>query len=220
MRKGVPMAATTPLPGVGRIVLIRHGQTEWSANGRHTSTTDIPLTGSGESRAKGISGVLAGLGVVPVTVWSSPRQRSIRTAQLGGLAIDRIEPDLAEWNYGHYEGLTTASIREGRPGWDLFRDGCPGGESPQDVSARADRLLERAAEEMAAHAGTGDLILVCHGHISRSLTVRWVDLPITAGASIGMDPAGVTVLGTVGGAAGLSRIIQHANVIALRDGTQ
>lgn len=210
------MADTSPPHGAGRVVLIRHGQTEWSASGQHTSVTDIPLTTSGERRAQTLPGVLDGLGVVVATVWSSPRQRAIRTAERAGLTIDRIEPDLAEWAYGAYEGRTTAEIRDDRPGWELFRDGCPGGESPRDVTVRADRVLTLAAEHLTAGAGRADVILVCHGHISRALTVRWVGLPIADGALIGMDPGGVTVLGTVSG----TRMIQHANVIAATRGPE
>jgi probable phosphoglycerate mutase len=202
------MAAPSPSPDAGRVVLIRHGQTEWSASGQHTSVTDIALTWTGERRAEALPGVLRGLGISPAMVWSSPRRRSVRTAELAGLAIDRIEPDLAEWNYGDYEGLTTAAIRVDRPDWELFTDGCPGGESPDDVTERADRVLAGAAATSAAPGG-GDLILVCHGHISRALTVRWVGLPIADGALVAMDPAGVTVLGTSAG----RRMIQHANVI-------
>jgi probable phosphoglycerate mutase len=206
------------------IALIRHGQTEWSASGRHTSTTDIPLTPAGEAQAAALPTVLGGLGIRPADVWCSPRRRAVRTAELAGLPSGRTDDDLAEWDYGGYEGVTTAAIREDRPGWQLFTDGCPGGESPQQVGLRADRLLARAVERLRQlgasrpdRPGSGrdrpgtDLVLVCHGHISRVLAVRWVGLPVGDGALLAMDPAAVTVLDESAG----ERIIQHANVIAL-----
>ena len=188
------------------IALVRHGQTEWSASGRHTSTTDIPLTTVGEDQARTVPATLATLGIRPAVVWTSPRLRAARTATLAGLTVDAVQDDLAEWNYGAYEGRTTADIRTQRPDWDLFRDGCPDGESPAQISARADRVLALATTT----AVDGDLVLVCHGHMSRVLAARWVALPVTAAASIAMDPAAVTVLGTQHAAP----IILHANVPA------
>jgi probable phosphoglycerate mutase len=204
------------------IAVIRHGQTEWSADGRHTSTTDIPLTSTGEAQAAELPAVLDGLGIRPGAVWCSPRKRAIRTAERAGFRIDRTDDDLAEWDYGDYEGLTTATIRADRPGWQLFTDGCPGGESPEQVQRRTDRVLDRAADQQlrleharepaSGAAGRGaDLVLVCHGHLARALAVRWIGLPVGDGALLAMDPAAVTVLGEAAG----DRIIQHANVIAL-----
>ncbi|HKT02549.1 MAG TPA: histidine phosphatase family protein, partial [Rugosimonospora sp.] len=146
---------------MGEIVLVRHGQTEWSAAGRHTSFTDLPLTAEGERQAKGLAPVLAGRRFAAVL--SSPRRRARDTAALAGLVVTAVDGDLAEWDYGGYEGLTTPEIREQRPGWDLWRDGCPGGESPEQVGQRLDRVLERAA---AALDG-GDVALVAHGHSLR-----------------------------------------------------
>jgi probable phosphoglycerate mutase len=208
-------AASTPGPGPGggRVVLIRHGQTEWSASGRHTSVTDLALTATGEAQAAALPELLAGLDIVPAAVWCSPRRRSALTAELAGLTIDRVDPDLAEWDYGDYEGLTTAEIRQERPGWQLFRDGCPGGETPQQATDRADRLLARVETRLAQHRDDGDLVMVCHGHISRVLTVRWVALAVEAGALVAMDPAAATVLGETNG----ERIILHANVMRLRE---
>jgi probable phosphoglycerate mutase len=149
--------------------------------------------------------LLAGLQVRPAAVVTSPRIRAIRTAELAGMAERTVSEDLAEWDYGRYEGLTTPEIRSRRPGWDLFADGCPGGESPAEVRERADRLLDTVRPML----GSGDVALVCHGHISRVLAVRWVDLPVTAAALIAMDAAAVTVLGRYHGAP----IIEHANVV-------
>lgn len=187
----------------GRIVLIRHGETEWSATGRHTSVTDIHLTPHGEDQARRIPEILTALRVRPVTVLASPRVRARRTAELGGLPPE-IEPDLAEWNYGDYEGLTTAQIRAARPGWNLFTDGAPDGDSPASIADRADRVLLRARGLLPA----GDVALVCHGHMSRVLAVRWVGLDVGCARVIAQDPACVTVLGTYRG----DPIIDHANV--------
>ena len=195
-----------PVPA-GRIALIRHGETEWSVSGRHTSVTDVDLTAVGERQARGIPAILAGLGLGPRSVLVSPRRRARRTAELAGLgAAPAVINDLVEWDYGRYEGLTTAQIRGERPAWDLFTDGCPGVESPEQVARRADRVLDMAR----SLAGRGDVALVAHGHISRALTVRWVNLPVSAGALIAMDAAAVTVLGSYHG----DPIIEHANVIA------
>jgi probable phosphoglycerate mutase len=193
----------------GRVALIRHGETEWSASGRHTSVTDVDLTRHGEVQARTVASLLAGLRLHPATVLVSPRRRARRTATLAGLdePADRVTvaDDLVEWDYGDYEGLTTPQIRQRRPGWELFTDGCPGGESPQQVAERADRLLGRVRDL----ATGGDLALVCHGHICRVLAVRWVGLPVAAGALVAMDAAAVTVLGHYHG----GPIIEHANVV-------
>ncbi|WP_170315587.1 histidine phosphatase family protein [Nakamurella deserti] len=187
----------------GRIVLIRHGETEWSATGRHTSVTDIHLTPHGEDQARRIPEILTALRVHPVTVLASPRVRARRTAELAGLQPE-IEPDLAEWNYGDYEGLTTAQIRDARPGWSLFTDGAPGGDSPAAIGERADRVLHRARGLLAG----GDVALVCHGHMSRVLAARWVGLDAGCARVLAQDPACVTVLGSYRG----DPIIDHANV--------
>ncbi|MEO5832518.1 MAG: histidine phosphatase family protein [Nakamurella sp.] len=185
------------------MVLVRHGETEWSANGRHTSVTDIDLTPYGSDQARRIPEILEALRIRPVTVLASPRIRARRTAELAGLRPE-IEPDLAEWNYGDYEGLTTAQIRADRPGWSLFTDGAPGGESPSQVGARADRALERARGLLSA----GDVALFCHGHMSRVLAVRWVGLDAGSARILAQDPACVTVLGTYRG----DSILDHVNV--------
>jgi broad specificity phosphatase PhoE len=191
-----------------RIALIRHGQTEWSASGQHTSTTDIDLTDEGVHQAMTIPSLLWGLGLVPMTVWSSPRLRAQRTATLAGLQIDEIVDDLAEWSYGEYEGITSKQIRVGNPSWSVFTQGAPGGESPEEVAARADRVLSRARVALEH----GDVALVGHGHMSRALAVRWVGLPIAAGGLILMNPAAITVLGTYHE----KPCIEHANVVPFK----
>ncbi|AZI57504.1 histidine phosphatase family protein [Nakamurella antarctica] len=189
-----------------RIALIRHGQTEWSQSGRHTSVTDIDLTAFGEEQATRIPWVLQRLGIAPTTVLVSPRLRAQRTAALAGLAVTQTDDELVEFGYGDYEGLTTPQIRELNPAWSVFRDGGAGptGESPAQAQARADRVLGRARAAMA----NGDVALVCHGHISRVLAVRWIELAVQAAQGIALDPAAITVLGDHNG----FRIIEHANV--------
>ena len=157
-----------------KVILIRHGETEWSLSGRHTSTTDIPLTVAGEQRAASLQPFLArrefGL------VLCSPRLRARRTCELAGFAEKaEITPDLAEWNYGDYEGLTTAEIRKSVPGWTVFTQPCPNGETAADVAARVDRVIARVRE-----AGC-DTLLVGHSHCLRVLTARWLALdPLAA----------------------------------------
>jgi probable phosphoglycerate mutase len=191
-----------------RIALIRHGQTEWSKSGRHTSTTDIDLTDEGVHQAMTIPSLLWGLELAPATVWSSPRLRAQRTAALAGLHVNKIVDDLAEWAYGDYEGITSKEIRKTNPDWSVFTMGAPGGESPEDVAARCDRVLAKARDRLSR----GDVALFCHGHISRVLAMRWVGLPVASGGMILMNPAAVTVLGTYHDAP----CIEHANVVPLR----
>ncbi len=191
-----------------RIALIRHGQTTWSKSGQHTSTTDLDLTDEGVHQAMTIPSLLWGLDLAPVTVWSSPRLRALRTATLAGLEVDDVIDDLQEWQYGDYEGITSREIRRTNPDWSIFTDGAPGGEAPEQVAARADRVLDRARAALSQ----GDMALVCHGHMSRVLAVRWVGLPITAGELILMNPAAITVLGTYHD----RPCIEHSNVVPFR----
>ncbi len=170
-------------------MLIRHGQTEWSAAGRHTSVTDLPLTPEGERQAGALGQVLAQRKFVAVI--SSPRQRAWRTADLAGLAVTEVDEDLAEWHYGEYEGITSKQIRAQRPGWDLWRDGCPGGETPEQVGARIDRVLARVRELLPL----GDVALVGHGHSLRVVGARWVALPVAAGGLLALDTASLSTLG-------------------------
>ena len=174
---------------MAQIVLIRHGQTEWSANGRHTSYTDLDLTEAGEQQAREVGRKLAGRTFAAVI--SSPRKRALRTAELAGLRVTEVTDDLVEWNYGEYEGITTKVIRETRPDWTLWTDGCPGGESPEQVGARLDRVL--------AHAKTlleqGDVAFVAHGHALRVCAARWVGLPPKDGGLLKLDTATLSSLG-------------------------
>lgn len=174
---------------MGELVLLRHGETAWSAAGRHTSYTDVPLTPEGERQARALAARLAGRRFVAVL--SSPRQRAWRTAELAGLSVTAIVDDLAEWNYGQYEGRTTAEIRQQRPGWDLWIDGCPGGESPAQVGVRLDRAIARVRPLLSG----GDVVLVGHGHSLRVTGARWIGLPPSAGGLLRLDTATVSTLG-------------------------
>lgn len=177
------------MDGVGDIVLIRHGQTEWSAVGRHTSRTDLDLTSRGEVEARDLAPALAGR--VFSAVVSSPRKRALRTAELAGLDPTAVDDDLAEWDYGEYEGITTPEIRRTRPDWSLWTDGAPGGESPEQITERIDRLLTRVRPALA----DGDVALVGHGHALRVLAARWIGLPASSGGLLRLDSATLSVLG-------------------------
>ena len=174
---------------MGEIVLLRHGQTEWSAAGRHTSYTDVPLTAEGERQAGELGAALAGRSFAAVLC--SPRRRARDTADLAGLAVTRIDDDLAEWDYGEYEGLTTRDILREHPGWDQWRDGCPRGESAEQVGARLDRVLARASDALDG----GDVVLIAHGHSLRVAAARWVGLPAAAGAVLVLETGTLSVLG-------------------------
>lgn len=170
------------------MVLLRHGATEWSESGRHTGRTDIPLTELGVRQAGGAAAMLADLRLRAPLVLSSPRRRALRTAELAGLTPARATEDLAEWDYGDYEGLTTPQIRADAPGWTVFTGPCPGGESAADVRRRADRVL-------AGLPADRDAVLVGHGHFSRVLMARWLQQEVSMGAHLGMPTAGVAELG-------------------------
>jgi broad specificity phosphatase PhoE len=174
---------------MGELVLVRHGATEWSVNGRHTSHTDLPLTADGERQAHALAGALSGRYFAAVLC--SPRQRARHTAELAGLKVTDVTEDLAEWNYGEYEGITTASIREQRPEWNLWSDGCPGGESPEQVGARLDRVLDTIRPLLTQ----GDVAAVAHGHTLRVLGARWLGLPVAGGALLRLDTATLSTLG-------------------------
>jgi probable phosphoglycerate mutase len=171
------------------IVLIRHGETEWSATGRHTSTTDIPLTDAGEAQARALAPALARRRFAAVLC--SPRKRAQHTAELAGLTVTDIDDDLAEWDYGAYEGRTTADIHTEVPDWNLWTDGCPGGETPTQVGARLDRVLERARDLLC----DGDVALVGHGHALRVAGARWIGLSATGGGLLRLDTATLSTLG-------------------------
>jgi probable phosphoglycerate mutase len=169
-----------------RIVLARHGETEWSASGKHTSRTDVPLTEEGRAAAGRLRARLSGREFA--LVLSSPRVRALDTARLAGFEPE-IEPDLVEVGYGDYEGRTTPEIRVDRPGWTLWRDGSPGGETLAQAGERADRVITRAL------AADGDVALFAHGHILRVLAARWINLPPERGASLALHTASVSELG-------------------------
>jgi probable phosphoglycerate mutase len=170
------------------VCLVRHGETAWSLTGQHTGITDLPLTENGERVARLLAPVLAGRHFA--LVLTSPLQRARRTCALAGL--DRqavIDDDLIEWNYGRYEGLTPAQIQAQAPGWMIFTDGCPDGETPEHIGERADRVIARVR---AVH---GPVALFAHGHIFRVLVARWLGLPVAAGAHFLLDTATLSVLG-------------------------
>jgi broad specificity phosphatase PhoE len=181
---------------MGDLILLRHGETEWSLAGRHTGRTDIPLTPRGEAAAAALAPLLARRDIV--AAFSSPAQRAARTAELAGLADAKPDPDLWEWDYGGYEGLTTEQIQEQRPGWDLWRDGViPGdaehpGETVQQVGTRVDRVLGRVSPLLA----DGDVALVAHGHVLRVLTARYLRLPPDDGRLFRLDTGTISTLGT------------------------
>jgi len=169
--------------------MVRHGQTEWSAAGRHTSYTDLDLTPAGEHQARAIGDALAGRTIA--TVVSSPRIRAMHTAVLAGLEVSTVDEELAEWHYGDYEGVTTEEIQKERPGWNLWTDGCPGGETSEQVGARLDRVLARVLPRL----DEGDVVLVGHGHALRVAGARWVGLPPGAGGLFRLDTATLSRLG-------------------------
>jgi broad specificity phosphatase PhoE len=177
------------IPEGAQLWLIRHGETEWSRSGQHTGRTDLPLTAEGEAQARRLRELLAR--VRPASVISSPRQRALDTARIAGLQVDTVGEDLAEWDYGDYEGLTTAQIRESVPGWTVWTHPSPNGETIDEVSARADRVLTRALERLA----DGPVVLISHGHISRVIGARWIGLPASYGSHLALDTAAPSLLG-------------------------
>lgn len=231
------------MPSTPRVFIVRHGETEWSLNGRHTGTTDISLTENGERRIRATGKALVGDDrlIVPgqlANIYVSPRTRTRRTLELLDLgcrdrlpwqsstsssATDGISPrtnakvqiseDIQEWDYGHYEGMTSAQIRaeraeKGLGSWDIWRDGCPGGESPQDVMRRLDRLIEdirgrfhrpvmsggNGGEKGEQKGPCGDVLLVAHGHILRAFAMRWIGRELTDGVSLLLEAGGVGTL--------------------------
>jgi probable phosphoglycerate mutase len=168
--------------------LVRHGETEWSLTGRHTGLTDLPLTARGEETARDLAGRLKGIG--PVRVYTSPLQRAARTCALAGFgAAAMTDPDLVEWNYGEYEGLTSREIRARQPAWALFRNGCPGGETLAGVGARADRVVQRL------RGGDGNALVFSSGHFLRVLASRWLGEDPSAGRHFVLGTAALCALG-------------------------
>ena len=169
------------------IYLARHGETVWSVTGQHTGVTDLPLTDRGECNAVRLGERLRGL--VFTKVFTSPLRRAARTCELAGFgAVANVDRDLMEWNYGDYEGLRTVEIRAKRPDWHLFRDGCPNGESPVQIGARADRVVSRM------RAIKGDVLLFSSGHFLRVFAARWLGLEPAAGKFLMLDTASLSAL--------------------------
>ena len=176
------------LNNLARLYLIRHGQTAWSLSGQHTGRTDIPLNEQGEQDAHELAERLPAVRFSHA--FTSPRQRARRTCELAGLAaVTEIDPDLAEWDYGDYEGQRSVDIRKGRPDWNLFQDGCPRGESSFQVSDRADRVIARL------RALEGNIATFSHGHFGRVLGVRWIGLPVGEAQHFLLSTASLSILG-------------------------
>lgn len=173
---------------ISRLYLIRHGETAWSLSGQHTSRTDIPLTEEGESDARMIARDVGGVSFSHV--FASPMQRAKCTCELAGLGkTAEIEDDLSEWDYGDYEGRRTIDIHKEQPEWNVFRHGCPGGESPDQIAHRADRLIGKLRRL------EGDVALFTHGHFGRALAVRWIGLPVEQARHFMLSTASISVLG-------------------------
>lgn len=171
-----------------QVVLVRHGETQWSLSGQHTSRTDLPLLEEGRRRAAELGTELAGREFA--LVLCSPLLRARETCELAGLGDQaQLTDDLREWDYGGYEGLTTPQIWEQNPGWNLWRDGCPGGERPEQVGQRADRVIERL------RGADGDAIAFAHGHILRVLTARWAEMQVAAGSRFVLGAGSIGLLG-------------------------
>jgi probable phosphoglycerate mutase len=174
------------MSGLPTVYLVRHGETEWSKSGRHTGRTDLPLTPHGEATARALAERLARISFDRVL--TSPLQRAARTAQLAGFAATS-EPDLVEWDYGDYEGLTSSEIRTRRPGWQLLRDGCPGGESVRQITRRADRIAARLKGQ------NGHVLVFAHGHLLRVLAARWIRQPARFAQALLLSTASLSALG-------------------------
>lgn len=177
--------------GNHRLILLRHGETEWSRDHKHTSTTDLDLTEIGRQQAGRAAATIAALHLADPLVVSSPRRRALATAELAGLSVDEVSALIVEWDYGDYEGMTTHDIRTDTPGWLLWTYGCPGGESVDQVSMRADQAVAFALDHMAER----DVVFVSHGHFSRAVITRWVEQPLREGARYGFATATVAVCG-------------------------
>ncbi|WP_242344151.1 histidine phosphatase family protein [Anaeromyxobacter terrae] len=171
-----------------RLWIVRHGETEWSLAGRHTGRTDLPLTPEGERQASALGPSLAGHAFA--LVLTSPLRRARDTCRLAGFGdVAQADPDLAEWDYGGYEGMTLREIERSDPGWTIWTGAVPGGEAADEVAARADRVIARA------RSATGDVLLFSHGHLLRVLAARWLGLSVSEGRLLGLDPATLGILG-------------------------
>ncbi len=187
---GAPRISASPSSRAPRqqVVLVRHGETEWTLDGRHTGRSDIPLTAHGRHEAEHLARRLEGWRFA--AVMTSPLQRAAETCRLAGFSRGaRVNDDLAEWDYGKYDGLTSAQIRASQPDWDLWREGGPGGETPEQVGKRADRVV---AEVLKAD---GSVLLFAHGHMLRVLAARWLEQSPREGRRLAMSPAAISILG-------------------------
>ncbi|KAF9527824.1 histidine phosphatase superfamily [Crepidotus variabilis] len=195
-----------PMP---RLFVVRHGETEWSQNGRHTGLTDIPLTSRGEDQVRNIATRLVGKGLALdpenlCVVHVSPRQRAHRTfhllfEHLGTIPNHVLDEDVQEWNYGDYEGMVSSEIKKFDPKWWIWNDGCPGGESAQDMEARVDRVIEKVRayhrEYKEKGTNTRDVMIVAHGHFNRVLIARWIKFQLCLGTHFNVEPGSVAILG-------------------------
>ncbi|WP_230329329.1 acid phosphatase [Nocardia aurantiaca] len=174
-----------------RLIVLRHGETAWSAARRHTGRTDVPLTDAGQAQARAAGKLLRDLDLRNPLVLSSPRQRALRTAELAGLTGVVVNDDLVEWDYGDYEGRTTPEIQRTSPGWTIWTGETPGGETAEQVRKRADHILATVVPEL----DTRDVVLVGHGHFSRALIARWAEFEVIEGRRFFLSTAAVTVMG-------------------------
>ena len=172
-----------------QVYYFRHGETAWSKSGQHTGSTDIALTPEGEAKARKLAPRLVAISFA--RVFTSPRLRARQTCDLAGLGLKaEVDPELAEWDYGDYEGLRSVEIRARRPGWEIFRDGCPGGESPGEIAARADRAIARF------RTLSGNIAVFSHGHFGRVFGVRWLGMSIRQARHFALSPASLSILGS------------------------
>ena len=176
-------------PAPCKVYYFRHGETDWAKSGQHTGRTDIALNADGEAESRALAPLLAGLKFTHVFV--SPRLRARQTCELAGLAATaEVDETLAEWDYGDYEGLRSVEIRAHRPGWEIFRDGCPGGESPEEIVRRVDRAIQRL------RALSGNIAVFSHGHFGRVFGARWLGMPIRQARHFALSPASLSILGS------------------------
>ncbi|KGI70722.1 acid phosphatase [Mycolicibacterium rufum] len=185
-----------------RLILLRHGETEWSKSGKHTGRTELELTDHGREQATAAAETLAQLRLADPFVVSSPRARARTTAELAGLSIDEVNPLISEWDYGDYEGTTTEEIRKAVPNWLVWTHGCPGGETTAQVCERADRAIAFALE----HLQTRDVVFVGHGHFSRAVITRWIEQPVYEGIRFAMPAVSIAVCGFEHGVRQLSAL--------------
>jgi probable phosphoglycerate mutase len=185
-----------------RLILLRHGETEWSRSGKHTSRTELELTSYGRVQAAAAAETLAQLGLEDPFVVSSPRKRARITAELAGLTVDDVNPLISEWDYGDYEGTTTEEIRKAVPNWLVWTHGCPGGETTAEVCERADRAIAFALE----HLRDRDVVFVGHGHFSRAVITRWIEQPVYEGIRFAMPAVSIAVCGFEHGVRQLSAL--------------